>query len=97
MKEHEVQRDILAYLRARGILHGRHNVGRRGGVQFGEAGWPDIIACYKGRFVGIECKGDGGEMRTEQLFFRQRLQASGGLYIEARCLDDVIGALDGVG
>ena len=23
---------------------------------FGRSGVPDIIACYKGRFVGIECK-----------------------------------------
>ena len=27
---------------------------------YGASGVPDIIACYKGRFVGIECKANGG-------------------------------------
>lgn len=31
---------------------------------FGKSGVPDIIACYKGRFIGIECKA-GNNKPTE--------------------------------
>ena len=28
---------------------------------YGASGVPDIIACYEGRFIGIECKANGGK------------------------------------
>jgi len=28
---------------------------------FGKSGVPDIVACYKGKFLGIECKANGGK------------------------------------
>lgn len=28
---------------------------------YGASGVPDIIACYQGRFIGIECKANGGK------------------------------------
>lgn len=28
---------------------------------YGKSGVPDIVACIKGRFVGIECKANGGK------------------------------------
>jgi hypothetical protein len=28
---------------------------------YGSSGVPDIIACYKGRFIGIECKANGNK------------------------------------
>jgi hypothetical protein len=28
---------------------------------FGKSGVPDIVACIKGRFIGIECKANGGK------------------------------------
>ena len=28
---------------------------------YGSSGVPDIVACIHGRFVGIECKADGGK------------------------------------
>ena len=27
---------------------------------YGSSGVPDIVACYKGKFIGIECKANGG-------------------------------------
>ena len=27
---------------------------------YGRSGVPDIVACWKGRFIGIECKANGG-------------------------------------
>ena len=28
---------------------------------YGSSGVPDIVACYKGKFIGIECKANGGK------------------------------------
>ena len=28
---------------------------------YGKSGVPDIVACYKGKFLGIECKANGGK------------------------------------
>lgn len=28
---------------------------------YGKSGVPDLVACIKGRFVGIECKANGGK------------------------------------
>ena len=28
---------------------------------YGASGVPDIIACYQGRFIGIECKANGNK------------------------------------
>ncbi len=34
---------------------------------YGANGVPDIIACYKGLFVGIECKANGGKPTALQI------------------------------
>ena len=34
---------------------------------YGANGVPDIIACYKGLFIGIECKANGGKATALQL------------------------------
>ena len=34
---------------------------------YGSSGVPDIVACMKGRFIGIECKANGGKPTTLQI------------------------------
>lgn len=34
---------------------------------YGASGVPDIIACYQGRFIGIECKANGNKPTALQL------------------------------
>lgn len=34
---------------------------------YGASGVPDIIACYKGLFIGIECKANGGKPTALQI------------------------------
>ena len=57
--ETKVQKQIQAYIRSIGgycfKVHGE---------LYMRAGIPDIIACVKGRFVGIECK-DGDNTASE--------------------------------
>ena len=53
-------------------------------------GIPDRIAVKDGRFYGIEVKAPRGRMSEFQASFRDELVAAGGVYIEARSLDDVM-------
>ena len=49
------------------------------GTGFGSNGAPDIIACYKGLFVGIEAKAGKGKTTALQEFNLKRIQGMGGL------------------
>lgn len=53
-------------------------------------GIPDRIAIYKGRIVCIEFKTEKGVQSTFQKLFQANVENSGGIYIVARCLEDVI-------
>lgn len=105
MKEAEAQRAILDYLRLKGHFFWRNNTGafrtsweRKDGsygenlMRFGTAGSPDIIGCVNGQFVGIEVKGPRGRLSPAQEAFRDMLTDAGGKHIEARSIDDVVGA-----
>lgn len=45
---------------------------------YGRAGIPDIIACYHGRFIAIECKSDVGVPTELQKRELDRISAAGG-------------------
>lgn len=40
---------------------------------------PDIIACYKGRFIAIECKAGKGKLTELQKYNIEQIQGVGGL------------------
>jgi hypothetical protein len=46
---------------------------------FGRSGVPDIIACYHGFFVAIECKTGNKKPTALQMSNIERIQRSGGL------------------
>jgi Holliday junction resolvase len=48
---------------------------------FGRSGVPDIIACYKGRFIGIECKAGKNEPTLLQKHNIKEIQRNQGLAI----------------
>ena len=50
----------------------------------GRAGVPDIIACYNGRFLGIECKAGKGKTTALQDRELAAIHAAGGLTFVAR-------------
>ena len=84
----------MKYLAIRGIPHARTNAGRKGGVHLAPEGWPDIVVCYKGRFVAIECKRPGGKMRKAQDIMLHELVMNGALVIVAESVRDVANSLD---
>ena len=91
MSEAETQKLIMQWLKAAGIFAWRNNSGKRGGVSYGLLGSPDIIGMTKGgRFFGIEVKSATGKMSESQKHFAAQCMLSGGLYILARSLDDVL-------
>ena len=60
--EGKVKKAVKAYLDKLGIWH-FSPVSNGMGVH----GIPDIIACWRGRFVGIECKAPGKRSNTSEL------------------------------
>ena len=94
--EKDIQRTILEYLALKGIFHYRQNTGAFKDTQghlyrFGATGSPDIVCVHRGRYVGIEVKGEKGKQSPAQEQFQENLERAGGMYILARSLDDVIG------
>ena len=48
---------------------------------YGKSGVPDIIACYKGCFIGIECKAGKNEPTLLQIHNMKEIQRNQGLAI----------------
>lgn len=48
---------------------------------YGTNGVPDIIACYKGLFVGIECKANGGKPTALQKKHLKDIQTAEGFSV----------------
>jgi Holliday junction resolvase len=48
---------------------------------YGHSGVPDIIACYKGKFVGIECKSGKNVPTLLQENNMKRIRTAGGYTI----------------
>lgn len=81
--ESKVKAKVRAWLQERSIWYCQPI-----GSAFGPSGVPDIIACWKGRALGIEVKAPGKRSNTTTMQERQLAQitASGGIAI---VVDDV--------
>lgn len=60
----------------------------KGGIH-AKPGDPDLVACYKGRFIAIEAKSSSGTLSEVQRTRARQIIEAGGLHILARSLDDV--------
>jgi hypothetical protein len=54
------------------------------GGRFGKSGVPDFICCYKGKFIGLECKAGKGQPTALQKLEMGRIEAAGGLTLVVR-------------
>lgn len=95
LTEKEIQKQILDYLKTKNIFHYRQNSGgfMRNGKYYrfcSITGVSDIVCIVNGRYIGIEVKKEGGEQSENQKIFQQKLEDSGGKYVLAKSLDDVI-------
>jgi hypothetical protein len=94
-REAEVLREVMRYLSNRpDIFWWRANTGaaqlKGRHVRFGILGCADIIGCYRGRFVAIECKSTTGRISREQESFRDEVLKHHGQWILARSVEDVV-------
>jgi Holliday junction resolvase len=48
---------------------------------FGRSGIPDIVCCYKGKFIGIECKANGNKPTALQQSNLEEIVNNGGIAI----------------
>lgn len=46
---------------------------------YGRSGVPDVVCCYKGRFIAVECKAGGGKATALQERELRRIRDAGGV------------------
>lgn len=102
--EKQIQDSIIQWLGLKKIFHYRQNTGafrkdytrKRDGVtktsfvKFGTPGASDIVCVVKGFYIAIEVKDHKGKQDPDQVEFQKSLEKSGGYYILARSLEDVM-------
>ena len=59
------------------------------GSVYGTNGVPDIICCYKGRFLGLECKLPGGRLTELQKRAIEKINRAGGVACRVESMEDV--------
>ena len=67
------------------------------GGQYGTAGIPDIIVCYKGRFIGLEAKVGRNNPTKLQSVTIEQIQNAGGIAVVVRSVDDVKAVMEKIG
>jgi hypothetical protein len=87
-EEKKLRRDISAYLnhvtpKPYAVESPQH---KKNGARVGMA---DILICYRGRWVSVECKAGENKLSPEQLSDMRAVVASEGYYVLARSVADV--------
>ena len=72
--EKKVKEKVKKILKDIGAYHCMPSTGG-----YGSSGVPDIIACYQGRFIGIECKANGNKLTALQKKHLSDIKNSKGL------------------
>ncbi len=58
------------------------------GGPYGTSGVPDIICCYNGRFIGMECKLPGERLTELQKRAIERINKAGGIARRVESVED---------
>lgn len=77
------------YLKGKGAYYVKYF-----GNSYSQVGVPDILACYKGRFIGIEVKNETGKTSPLQDYNLASIKRAGGISLVARSVEDVSKVLD---
>lgn len=88
MSESKIQSDILAYLRT------LPNCKPIKIIAANERGIPDILCCYKGRFVAFEVKQPGKQLEPIQLAQAAEIIKAGGECFLVRSVKEVQGFVE---
>lgn len=86
-----LERDIVAAIkRYLNTLGGDVFFWKEHGGAYSTAGIPDIICCYKGRFLGLECKLPGGRLTELQKRAIDKINKAGGIARRVESVADVM-------
>ena len=85
MKESDIISKIRGYLKTVENLFSW----KEHGGQFGQAGIPDIICCYKGKFVAFEVKAGNGRTTVLQEIMLRKIREVGGTAQVVRSVGEV--------
>jgi hypothetical protein len=85
-----LERDLVAAIkRYLSSLGGDVFYFKEHGGPYGVSGVPDVIACYKGRFLGLEAKLPGGRLTELQKHAIAKINCAGGIARRVESVDDV--------
>lgn len=87
MLERDIVEAIKAYLRTLGadVFFWKEH-----GGPYGTSGIPDIICCYKGRFLGLEVKRECGQLSALQKRAIAHINRAGGIARRVESVADVM-------
>lgn len=91
MREKIIENKIKAYLKSIGAYYVKYF-----GNSYSQVGVPDILACYKGRFIGIEVKNETGKTSKLQDLNILAIQKAGGISFVARSVEEVKKVIDNI-
>ncbi len=102
--EKSIQAAVIDLLLLRGAEVIRVNGGavktEKGYVRFNIVGkgkrCSDVLACYRGLFLAVECKRPGEDPTEKQQAFLDAVNRAGGRGVVVRSVEDMAGVLDGV-
>ncbi len=92
MKEKAITNKILKHLKS---LPGCFAFKEHGGL-YGTSGIPDIIVCYKGKFVAFEVKTEKGKLSKLQEITIEKIRNAKGMAFKVTNLEEVEEILKGV-
>lgn len=92
MKEKTITNQILKYLKTEPECFAFKE---HGGI-YGVSGLPDIICCYKGKFMSFEVKTPQGKLSKLQEITIKRINEAGGMAVKVTSLQEVKDVLKGV-
>ena len=92
MKEKTITNQILKYLKS---LPECFAFKEHGGL-YGTSGIPDIIVCYKGKFVAFEVKNENGKLSKLQEITIAKIRKANGMAFKVTSLEEVKEILKGV-
>ena len=83
-KETDLQNKVISYLDGRQVFNFRYQAATN------QYGMPDIIAIYRGYFIGLELKTDDGKPTELQLRMLNAIKNAGGYADIIRSVTDII-------
>jgi hypothetical protein len=89
--EYRIVQNVKKLIRARGGW-----VVKIHGGAYQDAGTPDLLACYKGRFIAVEVKTARGVARPEQRVAQRDIVKAGGYALITHLIGDVADVLDAI-